>query len=156
MKLAMNVSSHNENDDGGCVLACIDLTPRLAELALRRIDSLGELQAQDRDADEVYYWNYDAVLFDPFLGPSHEGERQDPLAATGEQLLDRLDKLQEGFVEVDSLFVVPEHQLAAIDCSEMIVRKEAVAFIAIPKHGSFYVETVEVPSEVLRRAAKLA
>jgi hypothetical protein len=38
----------------------------------------------------------------------------------------------------------------------MVVRSKAVAFIAIPKHGSFYVETVEVPSEVLRRAAKLS
>ena len=35
----------------------------------------------------------------------------------------------------------------------MVVRSKAVAFIAIPKHGGFYVETVEVPSEVLRRAA---
>src|SRR6516164_6755642 len=111
MKLAMNVSSRNENDDGGCVLACIDLTPRLEELALRRIASLGELQAQDQDADEIYYWNYDAVFFDPFLGPSHEGEAQDPLAATGEQLLDGLDKQQEDFVEVDSCLSFPRMNL---------------------------------------------
>ena len=156
MKLAMNVSSRNENDDGGCVLACIDLTPGLAELTLQRIESLGELQARDQDADEIYYWNYDAVFFDPFLGPGHEGVPEDPWALTGEQLLDRLEREQKGFVEVDSVFVVPEHQLAAIERSEMVVRKEAVAFIAIPKHGSFYVETVEVPSEVLRQSAKLA
>ena len=156
MKLAMNVSSRNENDDGGCVLACIDLTPGLAELTLQRIESLGELQARDQDADEIYYWNYDAVFFDPFLGPGHEGAPEDPWALTGERLLDRLEREQKGFVEVDSVFVVPEHQLAAIERSEMVVRQEAVAFIVIPKHGSFYVETVEVPSEVLRRAAKLA
>jgi hypothetical protein len=104
-------------------LACIDLTSQLAELALRRIASLGELQAQDRDADEVYYWNYDAVFFDPFLGPGYEGVPEDPWALTGEQLLDRLEREQKGFVEVDSLFVVPEHQLAAIERSEMVVRK---------------------------------
>ena len=155
MKLVMSVSSRNENDDGGCVLACIDLTPGLAALALQRIESLGELQARDQDADEIYYWNYDAVFFDPFLGPSHEGEAQDPLAATGEQLLDGLDKQQEDFVEVDSLFVVPEDELAAIECGQMIVRSECVAFIAIPKHTSIYVETAEVPSEVLHRAAGL-
>ena len=155
MKLVMSVSSRNENDDGGCVLACIDLTPGLAELALQRIESLGELQARDQDVDEIYYWNYDAVFFDPFLGPSHEGEPQDPLAATGEQLLDGLDKQQEDFAEVDSLFVVPEDELAAIECGQMIVRSEGVAFIAIPKHTSFYVETAEVPSEVLHRAAGL-
>jgi hypothetical protein len=154
VKLVMSVSSRNENDDGGCVLACIDLTPRLAELALQRIESLGELQARDQDADEIYYWNYDAVFFDPFVGPGHDEESQDPLGATGEQLLKRLDKQQKGFVEVDSLFVVPEDELAAIECGQMIVRKEGVAFIAIPKHGSFYVETAQVPSEVLRRAAR--
>ena len=120
------------------------MTPQLAELALRRIASLGERQAQDRDADEVYYWNYDAVLFDPFLGPGHEGAPEDPWALTGERLLDRLEREQKGFVEVDSVFVVPEHQLAAIERSEMVVRKEAVAFIAIPKHGGFYVETVVI------------
>jgi hypothetical protein len=69
------------------------------------------------------------------------------LAATGEQLLDRLDKQQEDFVEVDSLFVVPEDEIAAIECGQMIVRSEGVAFIAIPKHGSFYVETADVPLE---------
>ncbi len=155
MKVVMNVSSRNENEDGGCVLACIDLTPQLAELALRRIERLGELQAQDPNADEIYYWNYEAVFFDPFLGPGQDGKFEDPLAATREQLLDRLDKGQKGFVEVDPLFVGPEHQLAAIECGEMIVRKEGVAFIAIPKHGSFYVETSEVPSAVLRRAARV-
>ena len=156
MKLVMNVSSRNENDDGGCVLACIDLTPQLAELALQRIESLRELKSRDPDTDEIYYWNYNAVFFDPFLGPGQDGESEDPLVATGEQLLDRLDKGQKGFVEVDSLFVVPEHQLATIECGQMMVRREGVAFIAIPKHGSFYVETAEVPSEVLRRAARVS
>jgi len=155
MKLVMNVSSRNENDDGGCVLACIDLTPQLAELALQRIESLRELQSEDPNADEIYYWNYDAMFFDPFVGPGHDGGPGDPLAATGE-LLDRLDKEQKGFVAADSLFVVPEYQLASIDCSQMIARKEGVAFNAIPKHGSFYVETAEVPSEILHRAAKLS
>ena len=82
MKLVMNVSSRNENDDGGCVLACIDLTPQLAELALQRIEILLKLQSQDPDADEIYYWNYDAVFFDPLLGASHGREADDPLAVS--------------------------------------------------------------------------
>ena len=94
-KLAMNVSSRNENDDGGCVLACIDLTRRLAELALQRIESLREPQSQDPDADEVYYWNYHGVFFDPFHGPGHEGLPEDPWALTGERLLDRLEREQK-------------------------------------------------------------
>jgi len=124
MKLVMNVSSRNENDDGGCVLACIDLTPQLAELALQRIESLLKLQSQDPDADEIYYWNYDAVFFDPLLGASHGREADDPLAAAGDRLLDRLDKEQKDLVEVDPLFVVPEYQLASIECGQMIARKD--------------------------------
>ncbi len=153
MKMVMNVSSRNENDDGGCVLACIDLTPQLAELALRRVETLAELLARDRDADEIYYWNYDAVFFDPFLGPG--GGPEGASTAANEQLLDRLEKAANDFVEVDGAFHILTGQIAAIECGQMIVRKEGVAFVAIPKHASFYVETAEVPAEVLRRAAKL-
>ena len=95
------------------------------------------------------------MFFDPFLGAGHDGEPEDSLA-TGEQLLDRLDKERKGLVEVDSLFVAPEDQLVTIECVEMIVRREGVALIAIPKHGSFYAETSKVPSEVLRRAARVS
>jgi hypothetical protein len=154
MKVVMNVSSRNENDDGGCVLACIDLTPQLVELALRRVETLAELQAQDQNADEIYYWNYDAVFFDPLLdsGGSPEGAS----TTASEQLLDRLEKAANDFVEVDGKFHIPEGQIAAIECGQMIVRPEGVAFVAIPKHASFYVETAEVPAEVLHRAAKLS
>ena len=154
MKLVMNVSSRNENDDGGCVLAYIDLTVPLAELAPGRVATLAELQARDQDADEIYYWNYDAVFFDPFLGPSDDPEGA--TTAANEELLERLEKAATDFVEVDGMFEIPAEQIAHIECSQMIARKQGVAFVAIPKHASFYVETAEVPAEVLRRALTLA
>ena len=73
MKLISNVLSHNENDDGGCALAAIDLTPQLAQLALRRIETFRAVKAHDESADEIYYWNYDPIFFDPFI--SVEGDR---------------------------------------------------------------------------------
>ncbi len=151
MKLVMNVSSRNENDDGGCVLAWIDLTVQLAELGLGRVETLAELQARDQDADEICYWNYDAIFFDPFLGPGDDPEGAS--TAASEQLLDQLDMAATNFVEVDRTFDVPAAQIAAIECCQMIARKESIAFVAIPKHASFYVETAEVSAEVLRRAA---
>jgi hypothetical protein len=102
MRMIANVSSRNENDDGGCVLALIDLTSRLAKLVLRRMEIPCAIQAQDKEADTI-----------------------------------------------------SESQLAAVDCCQMTVRKEGVAFVAIPKHASFYVETAEIPTRVLRRAASL-
>ena len=135
------------------MLALIDLTPGLAKLALRRIETLCAIQAQDKDVDEIYFWNYAPVFFDPFLdaGATPEGSRTAP-----DDLLDRLQEAGNEFVEVDAGFKIPESQRARIDCCQMTVRKEGVAFVAIPKHASFYVETREVPTRVLRRAVGLS
>jgi hypothetical protein len=147
----MKVSSRNENDDGGCILASIHLTPDLAELALRRIDGLCAVQNQDPSADEIYYWNYDAEFFDPFLEP--RGNPQGASVAADTQLFEQLEKLSGDFIELDAAFQIPQTQLASVECSQMIARKEGIAFVAIPKHASFYVETAEIPREVLGRAA---
>jgi hypothetical protein len=40
----------------------------------------------------------------------------------------------------------------AVECEKMIVREASIAFTAIPKHASFYVQTVEVPITVLEAA----
>ena len=138
------------NDDGGCVLSLIDLTPGLAKLALRRIDDLGAIQSHDRAADEIYYWNYDAVFFNPFRDA---GDNPEGSAIEADELLDRLAATGNDFVEVGATFKVPESQIAAVDCCQMITRKEGMAFVAIPKHASFYVETIVIPIDVLRRAA---
>ena len=151
MKLIMKVSSRNENDDGGCVLASIHLTQDLAELALRRIDGLCAVQNQDPRADEIYYWNYDAEFFDPFLEPG--ANPQGASVAPDTQLFEQFEMASGDFIEVDTAFQVPKTQLASVECSQMIARKDGIAFVAIPKHASFYVETTEIPREVLRRAA---
>ena len=158
MKLILNVSSHNENDDGGCVLAAIDLTPQLAQLALRRIETLRTIKAQDENVEEIYCWNFDAVFYDPFLGVEgdQEGIPEGRKALAGEELLESLDNSPNDFIEVDEAFEIPERQIARLDCCEMAVRNEGIAFVAIPKHASFYVETRELPTEILRRAAELS
>jgi hypothetical protein len=38
----------------------------------------------------------------------------------------------------------------------MIVREASIAFMAIPKHASFYVQTVEIPLAMLKAAATSA
>ncbi len=106
MKLISNVLSHNENDDGGCALAAIDLTPQLAQLALRRIETFRAVKAHDESADEIYYWNYDPIFFDPFI--SVEGDRggedipEGRKALSGEEILARLDNSPNDFIEVDA------------------------------------------------------
>lgn len=41
----------------------------------------------------------------------------------------------------------------AVECEQMIVREDSIAFMAIPKHASFYVQTVEIPLVMLKAAA---
>jgi len=151
MKLIMKVSSRNENDDGGCVLSSIHLTPELAELALQRIESLCALRTHDPNADEIYYWNYDTKFFNPFLEAGIDS--QGASAPAGVQLFEQLEKMSGDFTEMDAAFQIPDTQMAAVECSQMIARAEGIAFVAIPRHASFYVETAEIPREILRRAA---
>ncbi len=160
MKLISNVSSHNENNDGGCALAAIDLTPQLAQLALRRIETFRAVKAHDESADEIYYWNYDPIFFDPFISAENDRGGEDipegRKALSGEELLARLDSSPNGFIEVDAPFEIPESHISRLDCCEMAVRNDGIAFVAIPKHASFYVETRELPIDIVRRAAELS
>ena len=40
----------------------------------------------------------------------------------------------------------------AVECEQMIVYEASVAFTAIPKHASFYLQTVEIPVTMLEAA----
>ncbi len=158
MKLILNASSHNENDDGGCHLAFVDLKPQLARLALKRIETFRAVKAQDESADEIYYWNYEPIFFDPLI--SAEDDRGGEVipegrkALSGEELLTRLDNSPNDFIEVDAAFEIPESHISRLDCCDMAVRNHGIAFVAIPRHASFYVETRELMTEILRRAAE--
>ena len=44
-------------------------------------------------------------------------------------------------------------QIAAAECEKMIVREGSIAFMANPKHASYYVQTVEIPLAMLEAAA---
>ena len=44
----------------------------------------------------------------------------------------------------------------AVECEQMIVREGSIAFMAIPKHASYYVQTVEIPLAMLEAAATSA
>ena len=56
-------------------------------------------------------------------------------------------------LRVPESFQVPSCQIAAVECGQMIVREDCIAFTAIPKHASFHVQTVEIPLAMLEAAA---
>ena len=69
-----------------------------------------------------------------------------------EGILDELPIEEKEIVCVPESLQVSPHQIIAVECEEMIVRLDSIVFIAIPKHASFYVQTVEIPRAMLEAA----
>ena len=70
-------------------------------------------------------------------------------------MADMLEELQieeKEVVTVPESFQVPPTQSATAECEQMIVREDSIAFMAIPKHASFYVLTVDIPLTMLEAA----
>ena len=153
MKIVLTATSSNENDSGGCDCVLIDLTAEIAALALRRIEVLRDQKRLDPEIDEIYYWtNFIQCFFSPWRNLA-SGEREVEAAALAvADLLEtlRIDTTELAFVP--ATFDVPPSQMAAVECEQMIVREDCIAFSAIPKHASFYVHSTEVPIPVLEAA----
>jgi hypothetical protein len=152
MRIVLKVSSNNEYCDGGCEFALVDLTPELAALAMGRIAILREQKSLDPDIIETYYWAYFAEYFSPWKDLASSGNEAEGTKVTLEGMLDELAIEEKEIVCVPESFHVSLHQIA-VECEQMIVREGSIAFMAIPKHASFYVQTVEIPLAMLEAAS---
>ena len=146
MKLVSTVSSDQEAWD--CDYALIDLSPELARLALRRVNILKAQKQADQQLDEMYFQDFHVEYFSPWKG--EEGDSADLLG----EMLDRLPSVAGDLMHAPDGFVVPENLLARVECSQMIIREDGIAFIAIPKHASCYIRTSEVPIPLLESEAR--
>ena len=155
MRIILKVSSSNEHCNGGCEFALLDLTPELARLAVGRIATLREQKSLDPDIDEVHYWAYFAEYFSPWKDPARPGEIAEGTGMTLEEMLDELAIEEKEIACVPETFQVRPHQIA-VECEQMIVRLDSIVFMAIPKHASFYVQTVELPLAMLEAAAAIS
>ena len=152
MKVVLRVSSSNEHCDGGCELALVDLTPQLGATALRRIAVLREQKSLDPDIDGTYYWAYVVEYFSPWVSLARTKEEVEPAVEVAD-MLDEIGMEENEVLTVPEIFRVPSCQVAAVECLQMVVRADCIAFSAIPKHASFHVQTVEVPLGTLEAAA---
>ena len=155
MKLVLRVSSNNEHCDGGCELALVELTPQLAAMALRRIAVLREQKNLDPDVDETYYWAYVVEYFSPWVSLVSTEEEVEPAVKVA-NVLNELGIEENEVLTVPEIFRVPSCQIAAVECGQMLVRQDSIAFTAIPKHASFHVQTVEIALSTLEAAATRA
>ena len=67
-------------------------------------------------------------------------------------MLDELAIEEKEIVCIPETFHVPPHLIAAVECEQIIVRLDSIVFMAIPKHASFYVQTVELPLAMIEAA----
>jgi hypothetical protein len=154
MRLVLKVSSSNEHWNGGCEFALVEVAPELADLALARIAALNTQKSANPDIDETYYWAYFVkCYFDPWANVASAEKEVEAASLALAAMLDELQIQRKEVVIVPESFQVPPSQLAVVECEEMIVRHDAIAFMAIPKHAGFYVQTVEIPVSTLRAAA---
>jgi len=150
MHILLKVTSSNEYCDGGCEFALVDLTPELAALALQRIAALRDQKAVDPNIVDTYYWAYFAACyFSPYAGLAVGDMEAEGASIPLADLLHELQIEDKEIVCAPASFQVPPGQVAAVECEQMIVYEASVAFTAIPKHASFYLQTVEIPVTML-------
>jgi hypothetical protein len=153
VRVILKAWSKNPDNNGGCDFAVVEVTPRFATLALRRIAVLCQQRALDAALYETYYWGSEVEFFSPW---ADLGTQTDEVKAACLKLEEELDSLQVNRHEIVSVpddFSVPQSQIARVECAQMVVREEGIAFTAIPKHNDFYVTTAEIPKVVLEQAA---
>jgi len=154
VKIVLKVSSSNENSSGGCDFALVELTTEIAALALRRIQTLREQKKLDTNIDQTYYWSH---LVECFFSPwTNLASAERDVGTANLAVADLLERLRIEVTEiaiVPETFEVPPSQMAAVECEHMIVSDDSIAFIAIPKHASFYVQTREITIPILEAAA---
>ena len=152
MPAILKVWSSNPFNNGGCDFAIVEFTAELVSLALRRIAVLCDQKSLDPCIYETYYWGSQAEYFNAWLDHVGASEEKKASCTDLEQRLERLQVDSREVVFTKEEFIVFEKQIATVECGQMIVRENGIAFTAIPKHTDFYVTTAEIPKDVLQQA----
>ena len=152
MKLVLSVSAIGEQAEGRCPWMWIDLSPRLAQKALERVDVFRLAEAKDDDVIELYYVSLEGIFFNPWLAAVETEQEGEGIAI--ESLLEQRCADAREWTEVPDEFTIPEWAMVRMEESQMIVRKNGVAFVASPRGTAAFVGTAEVPLAVLQRASE--
>jgi hypothetical protein len=156
VRVLLKVWSSNPEYDGGCDYAAVEISAELAKLMLQRINVLSEQKVFDCSLYETYYWDSSPEYFSPWsVHPAEPGEIDAPAAAL-EEILDGLGVDTKETVIVPPDFRVSESRIAAVECSQMVVRDDGIAFTALVRHADIYLTTAEIPREIIESALAAA
>ncbi len=149
MRVVLKTWSSNPEYSAGCDYAVVDIGEEFAKLALRRISVLCEQRAVDPSLYETYYWDSSAEYFSPWGNPASQPSEVQESGVELEEKLEHLEVDTREVVTAPADFQVPENQIAAVECAQMIVREEGIAFNALLRHTDIYVTTAEISKQVL-------
>jgi hypothetical protein len=120
----------------------IDLGQQLAQKALDRIKVFRLAEEKDDDVIELYYVSLEGIFFNPWLAAVETEQESEGIAI--ESLLEQRCADAREWTEVPDELTIPEWAMVRTEESQMIVRKNGVAFVG----------TGEVPLDVLQRASE--
>jgi hypothetical protein len=105
---------------------------------------------------ETYYWDSSAEYFSPQAVRQNEPDALVESTAGLEEILDRLEVDIKETVKAPLDFRVPEGQIVAVECAQMIVRDGGIAFTALLRHSDIYLTTAEIPRKTIESALAAA
>jgi hypothetical protein len=149
VRVILRVWSTNPHYSAGCDYAVAEITEELAKLMLRRLHLLRDEKTLDPSIRETYYWDYSAQYFSPWVNQPTQPHEVEVDRCELEKTLEELQVDTCEVISVPDDFHVPDSHIAAVECAQMIVREEGIAFTAIPKHTDIYLTTAEIPKQVL-------
>jgi hypothetical protein len=156
MQVILKVWSSNPDYSGGCDYAAVEISEELAKLTLRRVNITSEQRTLDPGLYEAYYWDSSAQYFSLWaVRPIELGELDEPDAGL-EEMVDSLEVDAKEAVIAPPDFRVPEGQIVAVECAQMIVRDAGIAFTALLRHSDIYVTTAEIPRHIIESALAAA
>ena len=156
MRVVLKTWSSNPDYTAGCDYAVVEIDAEFAKLALRRISVLCEQKALDSSLYETYYWDSSAEYFSPWVNRASPPTEVQESGVELEKTLDDLEVDMQEVVTAPAAFRVPESQIGAVECAQMIVREESIAFNALLRHTDIYVTTAEISKQVLESVGSVS
>lgn len=156
MRVILKVWSSNPDYSGGCDYAAVEISEELAKLALRRINVLSEQKVLDSSIYETYYWDSSPEYFSPWVNRAVQTDEVQESGVELEQTLENLEADTRETVTAPPDFRIPEGQIVAVECAQMIVRDAGIALTALLRHTDIYLTTAEVPREIIESAVAAA
>lgn len=149
MRVVLKVWSSNPDYGAGCDYAVVDIGEEFSKLALGRINVLREQKAVDPSVNETYYRDFSAQYFSPWDNRATQPNEVQQSGFKLEKTLEDLEVDMREVVTVPTDSRVLDSQIATVECAQMIVREEIIAFNALLRHTDIYVTTAEIPKQVL-------